>query len=311
MSARSKVDHREEAELAVQKITTAVEAITSGDEWQEWLAFLAKLHNYSPLNRLLMWAQWETRRHLDPSLPMLTLPSARTKWNALGRYVKKGEKALELFAPRLVKKIDEETGKERKVLVGYRIVRGTFDVSQTHGDDLPENPVKTSLLEGDGDEALWERLVVVAGLVGYTVRRGIPCMEEANGHCDYSLKEIVIHRDRPGAQQGKTLIHEIAHAMMHEPDDYLMAHRIERSVCEVEAESTAFTVSAMLGMDTSSYSFGYVANWSGGKAIKVAESATRIIDCAERIVNAIETGEMPKTQIGKGPKLLQEEAVAA
>jgi len=86
------------------------------------------------------------------------------------------------------------------------------------------------------------------------------------------------------AQSVDMLIHEIAHSLMHREDD-----TTSRKAREVEAESVAYVVSSYLGIDTSSYSFGYVAGWASSKEVKeLQESMSRIRNTAHDLIEKID-----------------------
>lgn len=138
-----------------------------------------------------------------------------------------------------------------------------------------------STLEGDDPDALYTRLRGVAPSVGYTVEEDY--LDGQNGDCTPSKRRIRIEVRNQPAQQVKTLAHELAHAIMH---DGLTGLPRERK--ELEAESVAFIVCADLGLDSSAYSFGYVATWMGGgeeAQHAISESAQRIQRAAGLILD--------------------------
>jgi hypothetical protein len=312
-------ENKTEVAEALDKLHAQVTEITTGDEWAEWLAFLSKLHNYSMGNRMWMWAQWEMRRQVQAAfnvwtqgriapLPGFSMPAAFSFWKDHGRMVRKGEKALTVLAPIVVKDREAADPKATKV-IGFKLKARTFDVSQTEGDDLPTNPATPTILEGEGDSALFAGLVRVAGLAGFTVTDGVhPMSDEVNGWCDHLVKTLAIHPGRPGAQRLKTLVHELAHALLHSPEEYARAHADARSVAEVEAESVAYVVMHALGHDTSAYSFAYVASWSEGRGKLVADTAERVLDTADRILGALEGDAL---RAPKGAARPKDEAAAA
>lgn len=282
-------EQKTEAASALAGLHAQVAELTSSEDWTAYLAFVSGFRNYSPLNTMLMLMQWEARRREDPSRPPLSLPAAHSKWTDKGGWVRKGEKGLGVLAPILVR--DREADDGSKKLVGWKLVRRTFDVSQIEGIDQPENPSKPTVLEGDGDDALWQGLARVAEGVGYRVEVTDDVLP-ANGDCHFGEKRIRVAASRSAAQQLKTLAHELAHAIMHSAETYLLAHSGAVNVIEVEAESVAFTVMSMLGRDTSSYSVGYVTSWAKGDGALVAKTAERVIGCAQRIVTALEGDQL-------------------
>lgn len=282
MTKGETMSNDDEARAALDKLHATIGEVTDSEGWKEWLRIAARFHNYSVLNVFWMHVQWEARRANDPTLPPLSQPAAFSTWKGLGRHVRKGEKALSVLAPIIVR--DRET--DERICVGFRLKRRTFDVSQTDGADLPENPLMPSLLTGEADPATWAALVAHAESLGFSVRVEPIEHSEANGFCDHATKRIVIREGRDGAQQVKTLMHEIAHAMLHgeaRPEGMSYAE------AEVEAESTAFVVAHLLGFDTAAYSVGYVATWASrddhGKCL--ARTADRVVKAARKIAEAV------------------------
>jgi hypothetical protein len=107
-----------------------------------------------------------------------------------------------------------------------------------------------------------------------------------NGYADFAAREVVLKEGLSGVQSTKTMIHELAHVLLHQ-ESALSA----RAVAEVEAESVAFVVSRALGLDTSDYSFAYVARWGGGDTEVIAATARSAISAADDILASIEGGD--------------------
>ncbi|HUW00894.1 MAG TPA: ArdC-like ssDNA-binding domain-containing protein [Acidimicrobiales bacterium] len=287
---KSRDDQKAEAAEALERLHGQVAEINGSEEWLDYLATMSKFRSYSPLNTMLMWMQWEGRRRENPELPELSQPAAFSKWKGMGRWIRKGEKGLGVLVPIRVTDRDAEPGddgRQPKKLVGFRLVFKTFDVAQTDGEPLPENPIREEMVEGEGDEAVWAALVDQAEALGYRVEIADEVLP-AHGDCNFLLKRLRVAESLPAAQQVKTLVHELAHATLHSPDEYLLAHSTPYHVAEVEAESVAFTVMALLGRDTSSYSVGYVASWSKGDGELIAKTAEKVIGTAQRIAEAVE-----------------------
>jgi hypothetical protein len=281
----TKTDSKQEAAEALETLHAKIAEIADSDAWREHLAVQAKFHNYSPLNAMWMWCQWEARREADPSLPPFSQPAAFSAWKDLGRFVRKGEKALSVLAPIII--TDRENigadGKPAKKCVGFRLKRRTFDVSQTDGADLPENPAMPTVLTGDADPATWAALVAHAESIGFTVEVTDACLP-ANGDCNPVTKALRVAESLSSAQQAKTLMHEIAHAHLHGTDSDL-----SRAEKEVEAESTAFVLASLLGFDTADYSVGYVATWASredrGEVLR--RTTERVIKTARMLAEAL------------------------
>lgn len=153
-----------------------------------------------------------------------------------------------------------------------------FDISQTDGEPLEAlDTVRPELLSGSAPKGVWDGLMRQAVSAGFNVvrkrRRG------ENGYCDFAAKEIGVRPDVEDAQAVKTLVHELGHALLH--GEHLPA---SREVAEVEVESVAFVVLSSLGIDSGSYSFPYVAHWSGGEIATANQTGSRVTACASRIL---------------------------
>lgn len=271
MTAKSeKRDERLEAMHEVLVAQTA--ALATSEGWTRYLEFAGRFHNYSLNNLLLILAQ----------RPDATQVASYKKWTELGRQVRKGEKSLGIFAP-MMRKREDADGTERRYISGFRIVP-VFDVAQTEGDPLPENPAKPVLLEGKAPEGLMESIVGQINLAGYTLRFG-PSQRGENGYTDPAAKMVQITEGLSDAQRCKTAIHELAHILLHTDDTALTADAImHRHVAEIEAESVAYLVATEHGLPTESYSLPYVAGWSNAKSEVVAATADRVLKTSREIL---------------------------
>jgi len=261
---------------AHEKLQQAVAEIASGDDWKRMLQVVSKFHRYSFNNHLMIFLQ----------RPDATVVAGFNRWKSLGRFVRKGEKGIAIFAPCKYKtKIEEDNGEEKSVqqIRGFRVVH-VFDISQTEGEDLPDlDAVRPKLLDGDAPDGIWDALARHADTVGYEVirhRRGTE-----NGYCDFLNKQIAVRPDVSPAQALKTLIHELSHALLHGEGPVA-----SREVAEVEVESVAYVVCDALGLETGEYSFPYVTRWAEGSIDLVKETAERAIGCAKQILGGLEDG---------------------
>lgn len=266
-------------------LTTKVLDLRHGEAWSRWLEFTARLHSYSFYNSMLIMLQCPEATHV----------ASYKTWQSLGRQVRKGEQGLLIYAPLMGKREDKETGEEKSVLRGFKMV-STFDVSQTEGDDLPEDPRAATLLEGEAPAGLWETLATMVAEEGYTLERG-DC-GGANGVTLPDSKVVRVRADVSDAQAVKTLAHELAHILCGHVKSEEFRYDLHRDVAEVEAESVAHLVAGMHGMPTDTYTLPYVAGW-GGKDVetKIKTSAQTVL----RVAKAITARTLAKT----------EEAVAA
>lgn len=244
------------------------------EKFKNYLKAISNFHNYSYNNCLLIGMQ----------KPDATLVAGYKKWETdYGRHVKKGEKGIKILAPNpyTIKaerdKIDpktnqpilDENGNKIKELVdvkmqSFRTV-SVFDVSQTEGKELPRALAHgTKELEGevDGYDKFMEALKQVSPVdIEYkTLYNG------SKGYFSSAEQKIVINTDMSQLQNVKTAVHEVAHAFLHDHNTGSEKDKdLSRGEKEVQAESVAFTVCQHYGIDTSDYSFSYVANWSSGK----------------------------------------------
>src|SRR5918911_5134139 len=234
----------------LQQLEAGVEAIQTSEGFKRYLRTVAIFHAYSPNNVVLILAQ----------KPEATRVAGYTTWQALARQVKKGEKAISIFAPRPYRvTTEDETGEEQtREGLTFRSVP-VFDISQTEGDAIPT--MEAPVLTGDDGHQTYDALVAFATRQGVTVTKHDPktdgddTQSTYNGYYSPSRKLIFVKHAAP-AQMVKTLAHELAHHL----DPELQA--VSRAECETVAEATAFVVAAHAGIDTGSYSFPYIATWA-------------------------------------------------
>lgn len=236
----------------LDELTTGIAELTTSDRWERFLDVQSRFHRYSFLNTLAIQLQ-----RCDA-----TQVAGFTTWRRLGRQVRRGEKGIAILAPIVRRtRVEDERGEELIVIgapSAFRVVH-VFDIAQTDGDELP---TICERLEGDDLADAYTRLVAVAHSLAYTVEEDyLP--GETNGDCTFEARRIRVEVTNSEAQQVKTLAHEIAHAMLHEGFQ-------DRALAELEAESVAFIVCRALGIESASYSFGYVATWGGGGPEAVA-----------------------------------------
>jgi antirestriction protein ArdC len=257
-------------EELLQRLTEGVETLTSSDQWVRYLDVQSRFHRYSFGNCILIALQF----------PDATRVAGFRRWLELGRHVQRGQKGIAILAPVVhrLKVEDEATGEERTILGAPRAFRvvHVFDISQTEGDDLPEIPCHR--LEGEG--AAYAELTRYAEGLGFRVEVGeLP--GETNGLCDPTTKTITVREGLAPAQQTKTLTHEIAHAMLHGLD-----FEAPRAQKELEAESVAYIVCALLDLDTAEYSWGYLASW-GADPEAIRRSGQRIQQAAQTLLKGL------------------------
>jgi len=269
---------------AIKAIDVGVAALTSGEEWAAFLRMQARFHRYSFGNAMLIYTR----------CPQATRVAGFEAWKKLGRVVRKGEKGIPIFAPagmgRATRRNDE-TGEDETLRTWLRFkVVYVFDVSQTDGEPLPQitRPVEDTPFASSLDALRAVGASMPDVVSSITVRpRVLGESGTAAGWYVRGTKEIVIIDEGSEASKFSTLVHELAHAILHGADDH---H--SRPECEVEAESTAYVVCSALGLDTSCESCGYVAGW--GKRVGsdvIRASGDRIARAAHKILDTLFAGE--------------------
>src|SRR6478752_5950791 len=264
--ARAAADREQRLAALHQQLTDQVIALVDGPAWRAWLATAAKFRTYSFHNTLLIALQ----------RPDATAVAGYRVWQELGRQVNKGEKGIVRLAPVL----------RRRQMDDDAAVGQQPDVEVTGaGLSAPTLPV---LLAGQAPAGLWDALATGLHSRGYTVRRGQPPTPTANGVTTFSKRSVVIRADVDGAQAVKTLAHEYAHVLLHDPALFPSGQTVGcRGEAEVEAESVAYLIAACHGLDTGDYSFAYVAHWAEGRdlAAIMASTGTRILSAANTILD--------------------------
>jgi antirestriction protein ArdC len=293
---------------ALQRLDAGISALTTSKRWAEFLKFQSRFHKYSFGNAMLI----EVQR------PDATRVAGFRTWLGMGHTVKKGEKGIMILAPRYFYKSKEtreilrnaaEVSPNDKVKVTYFVASHVFDISQTEGPPLPEI---ASRLEGDAPQEKLERLQALARSLGYTVIEAEH--GAAHGYMDPHAKVVATAPGLSPLHRLKTTIHEIAHIPELLGKDMKFD---DRQLEEVAVESVAFIVSDYLGLDTSSYSFDYVANWGSrsgnqGEIIKTLQNAGRRIQkAAEKIIEAMEGREIESPELAATPPEDQVEAPEA
>jgi antirestriction protein ArdC len=256
----------------IAQLVDGIKSLTTSEEWQHYLDFQSRFHRYSFGNVLLI----DVQRH------EATRVAGFNAWRKLNRFVREGEKAIWILAPMVSKNADAEEGGQNRIIRGFKFVP-VFDIDQTDGEELPSI---CNRLGGNDQNGLYEDLVAVARSIDFTVQDH-EFGGTTNGDCSHCDHRIRVEITNSPAQRVKTLAHEIAHALLHEKCD-------NRLVAELEAESTAYVVCQVFGLDTSSYSFGYVASWAGGGEQAIAgikKSCDRIQKAAATILRFFEVAE--------------------
>ncbi|RHT87573.1 LPD25 domain-containing protein [Butyricicoccus sp. AM27-36] len=297
------------------RLETGIQELFESERYKAYLTTMSKFHSYSFNNTLLIAMQGGQ------------LVAGYNKWrDDFHRNVKKGEKAIKILAPapfkakKEVQKLDAQgrpvMGKDGKPVTevqeiqvpAFKIV-SAFDVSQTEGEPLPSIGVEelTGSVERYGEffKALEQTSPVPIGF------EDIP--SGSHGYYHLTEKRIAIQEGMSELQTLKTAIHEIAHSKLHAIDPEApaieQADRPDSRTREVQAESVAYAVCQHYGLDTSDYSFGYVAGWSSGKDLKELKASLETIRAtAHELITTID-GHL--AQLQKERQAQQEQPQAA
>ena len=290
------------------RLEQGITELFDSERYKEYLRVMSKFHNYSFNNTLLITMQ----------KPDASLIAGFSAWkNNFGRNVMKGQKGIKILAPspfkikKEMEKIDPQTQKviigkdgkpvteEKEITIPAFKVVSVFDVSQTEGKEIPD--IAVNMLTGDVEHykdvfAALEKTSPVP--VAFEKIEG-----GAHGYYHLDDKRIALDEGMSELQTLKTLIHEIAHAKLHDIDLNApledLENRPDRRTREVQAESIAYTVCQHYGLDTSDYSFGYVAGWSAGRELAELKSSLETIrSTAAEIINSIDEhiAELQKAQ---------------
>lgn len=254
------------------QLENGVKAILTSDNYKNWLDTASKFHTYSFNNQVLILMQ----------KPEASRVAGFSTWKNMKRWVKKGEKAIKVIAPcphkKTVEDVDQQTGEVVEKTISWTSFKvvNVFDVSQTDGEPLPEVAPKALTSDVDGYGELVEKL-----------RKSTDAPIEfgqidgsAKGYYTPGAHTITVKEGMEQAQTIKTMVHEIAHSLMHQE-----GCKLSREVKEIQAESVAYIVASHIGLDTGDYSFPYIAGWAGTTDIKaLTTQMTEISKTAQQII---------------------------
>ena len=290
--AESKTEKQKVQEIT-EKLEQGIKELFESEKYKTYLNTMSKFHNYSFNNTMLIAMQ----------KPDATLVAGFKAWQKnFDRHVKKGEKGIRILAPAPYKikeerdKIDPVTqellldkdGNPQKeeveiTIPAFRAV-SVFDVAQTDGKPIPELAAKELLSDVEGYQDMI-RAVEAISPVPIELEE---IAGDSKGYYDREAKRIAVQENMSESQTLKTMIHEVAHSKLHskevEQDEQM---RKDRNTKEVEAESIAYTVCQHFGVDTSDYSFGYIAGWSSGRDTKELRAS---MDTIRRTASELITG---------------------
>lgn len=265
----------------MQSLESGVEELFTSNRYQEFLKTMAKFHNYSFNNTMLIAMQ----------RPDATLVTSYKNWQSMGRQVMKGEKGITIIAPAPYKKMKEKEvldenqrpimgtdGKPKteqvEVTVPHFKAVTVFDIAQTSGE--PIQTLAPELLTAAVQD--FDSFMQAIQKISPVPIRFDEIDGNANGYYHNADKEIVIKKGLSESQTLKTAIHETAHAKLHDKEimESLGVEK-DRLTKEVEAESIAYCVCSSFGLDTSDYSFPYIAGWSSSREMKEMKASMDVI----------------------------------
>ena len=308
-----------EAGSLIKEAYNGIKLIRNSEDYKRWLNCYDGFHQYSFNNTMLIYMQ----------NPSASLCAGFNTWKNKKRYVKAGEKGLKILAPitetvlREVPVLDDdgkpildENGKEQtkkvkeKVFANKFYVTSTFDISQTEGEPIPELSYSGTSEKVENYSALKKVLEEIAPFpVEYTDE----LQEGCDGRCSYTAEQIYIRNDMEEAKTVEVLIHEIGHAYMHDKTRFEEAKEhlkviSDRDSREIQAESLSYIVTHKLGLDTSGFSFPYIAAWSSNHTEQeIMNAMIYIRDEADAFYDLIE--KKLELELNKSPQLNVEPAL--
>ena len=285
---------KERVKEITDKLEQGLKEVFESDNYKNYLNTMAKFHNYSVNNTLL----------INQQRPDATLVAGYDSWvKNFDRHVRKGERGINIIAPapfkteREVPMINPETGtpflkkdgtpytEKKEVTIPYFKVTRVFDISQTEGKELPTIGVNELIKDVDGAKDFIDSLKKVSPVpIEFGETHG-----DSKGFYSPSDDKIVIKDGMSDAQTIKTMVHEISHAKLHNPERLKENERKSKGTIEMEAESIAYIVCQHFGIDTSDYSFGYIAGWSEGKETdELKKSMNTIRETSSEMIYRVE-----------------------
>lgn len=286
-----KNDKKEVLKEMTEQLEKSIHDFMNGEKYKNFLTQMSKFHSYSLSNQLLIAMQ----------RPDATLCASYSGWKNQERQVKKGEKGIKIICPAPYKKekikdvVDPKTGKPVllpdgnvkreivEVVIPHFKIGYIFDISQTEGKPLVQLSQQLTGELTDSQKELKEALLQVCP-VPVSFR---PIEGSANGFYSLDKNEITVDSTISEKQSLKTLIHELAHATIHNVN--IPDVPKDSPTREVQAESIAYVICEYFGMDVSEYSFGYIAGWSTGKDIKELKQSLEIIhNTSNDIISKVE-----------------------
>ncbi len=263
-------------EEAYNQLQERFRSFETSEDWKRFLAFSARFRQYSLCNTVLIYQQ----------MPNASFVAGFNKWKDMNRHVRKGEKAIHIFAP-IVRKVTDEKDPEvsRERLTGFKLT-SVFDLSQTEGEDLPIPVSIKGLEDQEGADLLRER--ILAAVRNEVPVSFVPLPLGYHGFYDMKTRSISLSNGDTALQNVKTLFHELAHHL-HEttfPGEETKEQK------EFIAESAAFIACSAMGIDSADYSIPYIKSWLDDFAVfskmraKIEKISNKLLSFSEEIAVA-------------------------
>ena len=274
-----------------KKLEEGLKELFESEQYKKYLNTMSKFHNYSYNNSILILLQ----------KPDATMIAGYKSWEKnFKRHVKKGEKGIKILAPTKYKHIEEvilldpktnnpiidkngKTKTEKKEIEKTTFMPTTvFDISQTEGEEIP-----TIGKELTFDVKEYKSFINAIEQISLVPIEYEELKKELKGYFSPKEQRIVIQKDMKESQTIKTAIHELAHSYLHDKEVKIKGiekRKTKRSDKEVEAESIAYTICQHFGIDTSDYSFAYIAGWSSGKEMPELKQSMETIQKASTFI---------------------------
>ncbi len=266
--SKTKEEKQNEMDSILKSLEDGVRDVFDSEKYKKYLEFCGKFHHYSFNNIMLILMQF----------PNAQMCASYATWKSLKMQVRKGQRGIKILCPipySYKKKDYDGVDDETEITVnGVHFKIGhVFDVSQVDGnmptlaDELKDNT--------ENLKAIIDKVIACSPIpikYDYSLKKS-----DGNGYYDLLTKTIALRAGMSSLQTFKTLIHEIAHGIMHN-------EKYPDRKAEVEAESVAFVVCSSLDLDTRSYSFEYIATWSSDKGLKELKASLSIIEQASKSI---------------------------
>jgi antirestriction protein ArdC len=270
-------ERKAQAEALHASIAEQVEKLRNSEQWERFLTFARSFHHYSFGNMLLILSQH----------PTATKVCGFRQWQSKERQVQRGQKGIRIigYSQKKIIETDDENEETEHRVPRFPIL-SVFDIDQT---DLMEGCTDDSTparrLTGTDDLGIVDAVTSHLVSIGWTLeRRAIGGV--MNGYADPESHTVMIAEGVSPEQASKTAIHELAHILAGHTAD-LQEYSAHRGLMETEAESIAYVVAGVCGLDTSQYSIGYIANWSDGDTAMIKNTAEHVLSTSRTIIDLL------------------------